>query len=305
MVFGDTNSAIANFSEVIDLINTTHQAMEGGYMVMGNLVTRHTIPTGQDRVRLNFQTQTMVAQDYTDGDEITNVQQYGIDSKDITPNLLEITYRISRRALKQPAVSLAAAAGEEQAKAAAEALEVRLLNTNPDDATVLQHGSGAAETLADVRAIRRKLRALARTDGGPPSSMVTAVISPVTEEDLLTDLGVTAGQLASTNVTPRVTDAVNQLLDISASLTEAYFGNIVRIPHFVSNYIGVTNGSVTSPSRVVYFTQDAVHLAVADEWEVEPFRTIDWPGISVRAMTDYGQSLGSFPKHLVSGNFAV
>lgn len=303
--FGDTNSAISNFSEVIDIINQTAMALENSFMVMGNLVTRHTIPSGEDRVRIPFQTQAFEAQDHTDGDEITNVQQFGIDTIDLTTNMLEITYRISRRALRQPAVDLAALAGEEQAKATAEALEVRLLSLLDDAGTQDLNAAGAASTLAHVRTGRRMLRNIARVPDGGPAQMVVGVINPIQEENLLADLGVDAATTGSTNTQKRVLNLVNELISISASMEDAYFGSLLRIPFFVSQYIAVTNGSVTSPSIGGMFSKKDLLLGVAEEWEVEPFRAIEWPGIAVRAMTDYGSRVSPFPKHVLQFDTAV
>lgn len=305
-VFGDTTSGISNFSEVIDLVNQTAETLELEYAVMGNFVDRRDIPRGQDRIRIPYQTNQFVAVDHTDGDEISVVQQMGIDTLDLTTSMLQITFRVSDRALRFPAVDLAVMSGDEKAKAQAEALEVRLLALLDDTGTQDLGSSGGATTLADVRKARRLLRTIARADGGPVRGMVVGVINAIQEEAILTDLGVTGAQLGSTNVVPRVIPAVLEpLISISPSLDDSYFGQILRIPFFVSQYIGQTIGSVTAPSIGGIFEADQLLLGVSKEWDTKPYDEVEWDGIIVRSITDYGARLKAFPKRVIQFDTAV
>ncbi|KKL67402.1 hypothetical protein LCGC14_2135350, partial [marine sediment metagenome] len=197
--FGDTTTSIANFSEIVDIVNEVAESLELEFAVMGNLVTRRDIPRGRDRVRIPYQTSVFEAQDYTDGDEIAVTQAVGIDTLDLTCSELQITFRITPRALRQPSPDLAAMAGEEKGKAQAEALEVRLLALTDDSGTQdLGLSNGTDSNIAHIKTMRRMMRNIARIDGGPGKPPIFCVINPIQEEDLLTDLGVVAASTAST-----------------------------------------------------------------------------------------------------------
>ena len=299
--FGDTYTGIDNFSNVVDIVNQVAEVLELEYAVMGNLVTRREIPRGQDVVRIPYQTARFEAQDYTDGDEIPAGQAVGINTIDLSTNELQITFRITPRGLRQPAVDLAAMAGDMKAKAQAEALEVRLLALTDDSGSQdLGLSNGTDSNIAHIKTMRRMLRNIAHLDGGPPKPPIYCVINPIQEEDLLTDLGVVAASTSSTNTQSRVIPAVLEpLISISPSLEDSYFGEILRVPLFVSGYIAATIGSVTAPSNGAFFAKSALILGVAAEWDTKGFEEASWPGIIVRSMTDYGARLGPYPKHCI------
>ncbi|MDP2325518.1 MAG: hypothetical protein Q8N51_16030, partial [Gammaproteobacteria bacterium] len=93
--------------------------------------------------------------------------------------------------------------------------------------------------------------------------------------------------------------ALEPLINMSPSLDDSYFGEILRIPIFVSGYIGTTIGSVTTPNNGAVFAKKCLILGVASEWDTKPFEEAEWPGIIVRSMTDYGARLGPFPKQCI------
>ncbi len=301
--FGDTYTGIDNFSNVIDTVNQVAEVLELEYAVMGNLVMRREIPRGQKVVRIPYQTARFEAQDYTDGDEIPAGQAVGINSLDLSTNELQITFRITPRGLRQPAVDLAAMAGDMKAKAQAEALEVRLLALTDDSGSQdLALGGSVDANISHIKTMRRMLRNISHLDGGPPKPPIFCVINPIMEEDLLTDLGVTAAAIggSSNDVSARVIPSVLQpLINISPSLDDSYFGEILRIPIFVSGYIGETIGSVTAPDNGAFFAKSALILGVAAEWDTKGFEEASWPGIIVRSMTDYGARLGPYPKQCI------
>jgi len=299
--FGDTSTGIANFSNIIDTVNQIAEVLELEYAVMGNLVTRREIPRGQDRVRVPYQTARFEAQDYTDGDEIPAGQAVGINTLDLTCNELQITFRITPRGLRQSAVDLAAMAGDMKAKAQAEALEVRLLELTDDTGTVdLGLSNGTDANLAHIREMRRLMRNISHLNGGPGRPPIYCVVNPIMEEDLLADLGVVAASTGSTNTQARVIPAaLEPLISISPSLDDAYFGEILRIPIFVSGYIGTTIGSVTTPDNGAVFAKKCLILGVAADWDTKGFEEAEWPGTIVRSMTDYGARLGPFPQQCI------
>lgn len=299
--FGDTYTGISNFSNVIDTVNQVAEVLELEYAVMGNLVTRREIPRGQNVVRIPYQTARFEAQDYTDGDEIPAGQAVGINTLDLSVNELQITFRITPRGLRQPAVDLAAMAGDMKAKAQAEALEVRLLNlTDNTGSQDLGLGNTTDANIGHIRVMRRMLRNIAHLDGGPAKPPIFGVINPIMEEDLLTDLGVVAATTGGANTQARVIPAaLEPLISISPSLDDSYFGEILRIPLFVSGYIGATIGSVTAPDNGAIFSKKTLILGVAAEWDTKGFEEASWPGIIVRSMTDYGARLGPYPKQCI------
>lgn len=299
--FGDTTSGIANFSEIIDIVNQMVEALELEFSVMPQMVLRREIPRGQDRVRIPYQTVTFEMQDHTDGDEIVFGQQMGIDTIDLTTSQLVLPYRLSSRALRFPAVDLAALCAEEEAKARAVALEVRLLSLLDDTGTQDLGDSASTDTnIGHVRQIRRMLRNIARASGGPAPTPWFGVINPIQEEDLLSDLGVVGATTGSTNTQARVIPGtVERMLEVSPSLDDAYFGTILKIPFFTSGYIGATDGSVTAPSIGGIFSKKALVLGVALDWDRKVFVESDWDGPKVRAITDYGARVGPFPSWVV------
>lgn len=303
--FGDTTTNIANFSEIVPIIVSVAEVLEMEYAVMGNMVVRHDIPRGKDRVRIMFQTNQFVAEDHTDGEEITSVQQMGIDTLDLTTSMLKILYRISGRALRFPSEDLAALCGQEQAKAQAEALEVRLLALL-DDSGTQNPGLSGATTLAHIAEVRRRLRGVARVNGGPAPTPIVGVIDVFQEEDLINELGAVASSTGGTNTQSRQIPAFMQdIIQVSPSLDDAFFGTILRIPFFVSGYIGDTVGSVTAPSIGGVFSTEALHLGVSQEWETKPYDEVEWDGLLIRSLTDYGARLGPFPSWVVQFDTTV
>lgn len=303
--FGDTTTGIDNFDEIVPVITAIAEVLEMEYAVMGNLVVRHVIPRGRDRVRIMFQTNEFVAEDHTDGEEITTVQQMGIDTIDLTTNMLKILYRISGRALRFPSEDLAALCGQEQAKAQAEALEVRLLALT-DDSGTQNPGLSGATTLAHVAQVRRMLRGIDRSNGGPAPTPIVGVIDVYQEEDIINQLGAVAADGGGTHDAARVIPHfLQEIVQISPSLDDAFLGTILRIPFFVSGYIGQTVGSVSAPSNGCVFSTEALHLGVAQEWETKPYDEVEWDGILVRSLTDYGARVGAFPKWVVQFDTTV
>lgn len=299
--FGDTTTSISNFSEIVPIITQVAEVLEMEYAVMGNMVTRHDIPRGRDRVRIMYQTNQFVAEDHTDGEEITNVQQMGIDTIDLTTNMLRIVYRVSSRALRFPSEDLAALCAQEQAKAQAEALEVRLLALLDDAGTQDLGDSGSTATnLSHIAKVRRMLRAVKRADGGPAPTPIVGVLDPFQEEDILNALGAMSPVASSSNgATLVIPHFLADIIQISPSLDDAFIGTILRIPFFLASYIGQTIGSITVAGIGGIFATEALHLGVSQDWETKPFEQIQWDGIMVRSLTDYGARVGPFPKWVV------
>ena len=311
MAFGDTTTGIANFSEVVDIVNATAEALELEYAVMGNMVKRVEIPRGTDRHRIPYQTQTFVVQDYTDGDEIAVVQQFGIDTIDLTSSQFHVTYRISDRATRFPSPDLAAMAGDEQAMAVAEFLEIQLLSLLDDSGTQdLNDGGSTATNLGHFTQIRRMLRNVSRANGGPVKPPIFCVIDPFQEEDLLEDLGARAATVASGSSNAfipsrNVPSFMADIMQASPALDDAFVGTFMRIPVFVSGYIGDTIGAVTAPSIGGVWNQNALILGTAKDWDTIPFAEVEWPGLIVRAMSDYGQRVGPFPQRVIQFDTTV
>ncbi len=303
--FGDTTTNISNFSEIVPIIVSVAEVLEMEYAVMGNLVVRHDIPRGKDRVRIMYQTNQFIAEDHTDGEEITSVQQMGIDTLDLTTSMLKILYRVSGRALRFPSEDLAELCVQEQAKAQAEALEVRLLALT-DDSGTQNPGFSAATTLAHIATTRRMLRGIGRSDGGPAPTPIVGVLDVYQEEDLINELGAVASTSGGTNTEHRVIPHfMQEIIQVSPSLDDSFFGTILRIPFFVSGYIGQTVGSVAAPSNGAVFSTEALHLGVAQEWDTKPYDEVEWDGLLIRSLTDYGARVGAFPKWVVQFDTTV
>ena len=189
-------------------------------------------------------------------------------------------------------------AADEQSKAATEALEVRLLALLDDTGSQDLGASAANTTIGHVRDSRALLKNVARdASGGPAPMPVYLVINPIQEAHLLTDLGVAD---ASTTMTRPISSGLTQeLIENAPALDDAFFGNVLRVPTFITGYIGQTVGSITAPALGGMFSSRALILGVAAEWDVEPFSEVEWPGLIIRAMTDYGVRIGPYPSWVV------
>jgi hypothetical protein len=132
------------------------------------------------------------------------------------------------------------------------------------------------------------------------------VIDVFQEEDLLNQLGAVAANTSGTNFESRVIPHfLEEIIKVSPSLDDSFFGTILRIPFFVSGYIGQTVGSVTAPGIGAIFSTEALHLGVSKDWDTKPYDEVEWDGIIVRSLTDYGARLGAFPKWCVQFDTTV
>lgn len=293
MIGSDTVTSQANFSEVVDVMIATAEGLDLEFAVMMGLVTRVDIPRGSDRIRIPYQDSIFEAQAYTDGDEISVVQRFSLDTLELTTTQLQLTYRISDRALRFSTQDLGSLAGEELARAQQERFEVDLLSLGDDTGSIDLGAAGANTTLSHIRNTRTLLRNVARSQGGPAKDPIVLVINPIQEDHLLADLGV--GAVAGSAGDQRIPNGLTQEI-----IENGWFSmTILRLPIFVSGYIAQTVGSVTAPSLGIAFSKRALILGVAKDWDVKPYDESHWPGIIVRAMTDYGARVGPFPQHVI------
>lgn len=295
-VYADTISTQANMSEVIDVMIATAEALELEFAVMSGLVTRVEIPNGADRVRIPYQDSTFVVQPHTDGDEISVVQRFSLDTLELTATELQLSYRISATAMRLSTQDLGAMAGDEFAKAQQERLEVDLLSLLDDTGSQDLGSSGANTTLDHVRNARTLLKNVARAQGGPARQPVVLVINPIQEDHLLADLGVTAATaaVAGANGVQRAAGISDELLN-----SPWFIQSLLKVPVFSTGYVATTVGSVTSPSIGGMFSKRALLYGVSKDWDMKVYDESHWPGLIVRGMAHYGSRLGPFPQHVV------
>lgn len=290
-MFADTISTQPNMDEVIDVMIATAETLDLEFAVMGGLATRVDIQPGNDRVRIPYQDSIFEAQSHTDGDEISVVQRFSLDTLEVTTTELQITYRISNTAMRYSTQDLGGLAGEELAKAQQERLEVDLLSLLDDTGSQDLNAGGANTTLNHFRNSETLLLNVARVSGGPARKPLFCVINPIQRDHLLTDLGVVAAATTDRSVRPGLTQEI---------IESGWFeGNILGIPTFMTGYVGQTVAGVTAPTIGGMFSKRALIYAISKEWDVRPYDESHWPGIIVRAMADYGSRLGPFPSHVV------
>lgn len=289
VISGDTISSQANLSEVFDIMYATAEALMPEYETMMKLVTRYNIPRGADRVRVPFQDSTFAVNTLTDGDEVTTVQRFSIDTIDLTCTQFVLAYRISDRAMRFSLPDLARMAGEELAKAKAEKFEADLLATTDDAGSQDLGATGANTNLGHVRDSRALLYNVARASGGPAPDPLSLVINPIQEAHLLTDIGVAA---ASTTFIRNLQDP--NLIGAPYGVN-GYLGNVLGVPVYRSGLIDSTVQGVTTPANGAMFSRRGILLGVSKDWDLESFQESEWPGIIVRAIGDYGVRLGPFP----------
>lgn len=285
MAVGDTLAQ--NVAETTQEIIVSTIAQMPQMAPMLGLVTRKTIPKGNNRVEIPRVNTTFGVQLPTDGDELVNSSQFDLTSTTIQPTRRAIMVRVDDRATYFSSDDVIRLVSNELARAQAQDIDTDLL------AEFLNFGSGQATgstnvdvTLATLRQSRRLLRANTVANGGPPPAPYYCVISPIAEENLFTNLGV-QGVVGSTS--PWIPQGWSQEMIATYHIPQT---QLLGVGMFVDGYM-TENASGDTVGGM--FSRDALWFAISKDWDMKTFEVPNWIGPIIRSVADYNSGVGAYP----------
>ena len=256
---------------------------------MLGLVTKITIGKGHDSVEIPRVNSTSTVQTPTEGDELVTSSQFDLTSTTINPTLRALMVRLSSRAehfSRDNLVSLVSAElSQTQAQDIDTDLTAEFANFHTDNDT----GTTNTDlTLAVLRTSRRLLRAVTRANGGPPQGVLRAVLAPIPEENVFTNLGV-QGVVSST--APWIPDGWSQEMIATYRIPQ---NQLLGVEMFVDGYM-TQDGS--SDFLCGMFSKDALHFAISKDWDMKTFEVPNWIGVVIRSVADYNSGVGGYSHH--------
>lgn len=288
MATGDTLTAQVAES-VTEIVAATISLMPQKAPMM-NLVTVKRIPKGFDRLEVPRVNSTSTVQQLTEGDELVVASQFDLTSTTIQPVHRALMVRVHERATyfsKDDVIELVA---EELSQSQAQDIDTDITAefANWNSANDLG-GTGQDLTLAMLRQARRLLFANTRANGGPAPAPHYIVITPVGEENLLTDMGLQG-------TVPQGTATGMQF--IPAGLSETliqnwYGGNVVGVPFFRDGYIA-EDGS--GDAIVSMYSKQGLFLAISKDWDMKTFEVPNWIGVIIRSVADYNSGILAYDR---------
>jgi hypothetical protein len=282
MAFGDTLAA--NVAETTTEIVTATIVQMPQLAPMLGLVTRKNIPKGFDRVEIPRVNTTFSVQTPTEGDELVNSSQFDLTSTTIQPTRRAIMVRVDDRATYFSKDDVIALVSSELARAQAQDIDTDLtaefVNFGQSAGT-----TGGEATLSYFRTARRKLRANTVANGGPAPAPFYAVISPIAEEDMFTNLGV-QGVVSSTS--PWIPTGWSQEMIASYHIPQ---NQLLGVGMFVDGYMS-ENGSADFICGM--FSKQALWFAISKDWDMKTFEVPNWIGPIIRCVADYNSGVGAY-----------
>jgi hypothetical protein len=264
--------------------------------VMPNLVVRKTIPKGMDRIEIPRVNSTSTVLQPTEGDELVISNQFDLTSTTIQPTRRVIMYRITDRATMFSKEDVVALISEEMSQTQAQDMDLDLLAefhnfTVDETATGLGGGTGTNLVYADVRTMRRILRSNTRANGGPAPGTLHLVLGPVQEEDLFADLGALGvGGVTAANAVQAIPSGISQDIILNYSVPQ----NVVAGVRFWSD--GYMTEDASGDSEIAMFSEKALYLAIAKDWDMKVFEVPSWDGVILRSIADYNSGVGAYPR---------
>lgn len=295
VIFGSTNSAQTDFSELTTFIAAAAETLDLEFQSVERLATRYDIPRGHDRVRVPYQNSTFAVQSYTDDDEVTVSQRFSLDTLELTIAMRLIAYRISERASRMAYVDLGALAGEELVKARSEHMEAFLLDILEGAGL---SGGDATFDIGEVRSAQLALLDVTRDSGGPARRPLYAVVAPTAEYEIYADIGVSSASTTFTRPLASGGKIEDILLGSGPAIEGNYAFDLLGVPFFRSGYFNQTTaGVVVADINGFMFSKRALLLGVSKDWDLKIYDESRYPGLIVRSMSDFGGRLGPFTSH--------
>lgn len=262
--------------------------------VMPNLVVRKTIPKGHDRLEIPRVNSTSGVQLPVEGDELVISSQFDLTSTTISPTHRAIMVRIHERATYFSKEDIIGLVSEEMAQTEAQDMDLDLLaeftNFGFSEATTgFGGGTGVDVTYADLRASRRMLRANTRANGGPAPGRLYIVVGPVQEEHLFTDLGALGvGGVTAANAVQAIPKGISEEIILNYHVPQNVLAGMTM---FADGYM-TEDGS--GDSVIGIFSEKALTLAIAKDWDMKVFEVPNWIGPILRATADYNSGITAY-----------
>lgn len=276
----------ANIAETVQpLIASTIALMPQKAPIM-NLVTKKTITKGHDRIQIPRVNSVSTVSTPTEGDEVSTSSQFDLTSTTIQPTHRVIMVRVHERATYFSAEDLIAYVSEELSQTQAQDIDTDLSAEFTNFGTANDVGGTQDLTVAVLRQARRLLLANTRANGGPAPMPIYGVIHPFSEEQLLNDMGARG---VVTNASPWIPAG------LSETLIQNYFipqNQVVGVTLFRDGYMTVDGSSNYIGAM---FSQKALWLAIAKDWDMRTFEVPNWIGPIIRCVADYNSGIGAYP----------
>lgn len=285
----------ANVQESITEMITATIELIPHKAVMPNLAVKKTIPKGMDRIEIPRVNSTSTVMLPTEGDELVVSNQFDLTSTTIQPVRRAIMYRITDRATYFSKEDVVALISEEMSQTQAQDMDLDLLAefhnfTLDETATGLGGGTGTDLVYGDVRTMRRYLRSNPRSQGGPAPGTLHLVLGPVQEEHLFMDLGALGvGGVTAANAVQAIPAGISQDIILNYSVPQ----NVVAGVRFWSD--GYMTEDSSGDSEIAMFSEKALYLAIAKDWDMKVFEVPNWDGVILRSIADYNSGVGAYP----------
>jgi len=291
----------ANVAEsVVEIVDATIELIPHK-AVMPSLAVKKTIPKGHDRIEIPRVNTTSTVQTPTEGDEIVVTSQFDLTSTTIQPTHRVIMVRIHERATYFSKEDTIALISEEMAQTEAQDMDLDLLAEFAnfglsESLTGFAGGTTVDLTYADLRAARRGLLSNTRANGGPAPGRIYGVLGPAQEEDLFENLGALGvGGVTAANAVQAIPSGISQEIIMQYAIPN---NAVAGISLFRDGYM---TEDANGDSRIGVFSEKALYLAIAKDWDMKTFEVPNWVGPILRATADYNSGVGAYPNWGLGG----
>ncbi len=278
----------ANVAESYQAIIAATQMLMPQKSVMMNLVEKITIPKGHGSVqipRVNPSSLAGVLQP-TEGDEIIATSQFDLTSTTLTPTLRVISYRVSGRAEYFSRDDVVKMVSTEISRAQGQDIDQDLLAEITNFSTANDVGSTNTDlTLATLRTAVRLLQANPVSAGGPAQAPYFCVISPIANENLMTNMGL---QGVVANTSPWIPNGMSEEIIRNYMIPQ---NHLVGVTMFWDGYM-TENGAGDTLGGM--FAREALQLVMSKDWDLKVFDESDWIGPIIRCVADYDSGVGKY-----------
>jgi hypothetical protein len=251
-----------------------------------------------NRVEIPRVNSTSTVQTPTEGDELVVSSQFDLTSTTIQPTHRAIMVRVHERATYFSKDDVIQLVSEEMWQTQAQDMDTDLLAefSNLTRFTAATAGIGAGTTVdivyADFRAARRLLLTNTRANGGPAPGRIYAVMGPAQEEDLFTDLGALGvGGVTAANAVQAIPAGISQEIILNYHIPQSVVAGMTMFRD------GYMTEDANGDSTIGIFSEKALYLAIAKDWDMKVFEVPNWLGVILRSTADYNSGVGGYPNY--------
>lgn len=282
-----TDTLSANIAESVTEMVTSAITLIPQMAPMPNIVTRRVIPKGHDRLELPRVNSTSSVQTPTEGDDLLLSSQFDLTSTTIQPTRRVVMVRIGARAAKFTKEDLIALVSEEMAQTQAQDMDTDLTAEFVNFTTHTTGTTNVDLTLDVLRTSRRLLHSNTRSaaQGGPAPNPIHAVLAPIPEENLMTDLGFQG----VTALADRIPNG-----SLSSEIIERFSipGNIIAGVRLWRDGYMTEDGS--SDFICAMYSERTLFLAISEDWDMKTFEVPNFDGVILRSIADYESGIGGY-----------